>query len=149
MSMIESNRYFIEKIGKVVYSYVLPCTILILLLGVSPFIDRPRFFRSEAIDLGFRIFFCLWFIFGYRKLPTISKYRPTSVSTWSKNELDFVEKVFYIGLGVFYGIMVAILTRWIIQFFLPPLINLSSILAIFNGVIYSIPIITNYNVFKP
>jgi len=149
MSMIESNRNLIKNIVKVVYSYVLPCTILILLLGVSQFIDRPRFFRSEAIDLGLRIIFCLWFIFGYRRLPNISRYRPTSVSTWTKADLDLLEKLAYIGLGILYGILMTLITWWIIQVFLPTFINISIILAIINGLICSIPAIANYHIFKP
>ncbi len=96
-----------------------------------------------------RILFCLWFTFGYWRLPYISKYRPTPVSAWTKADIDIVEKLFYISGGVFFGIMIAIFTRWIILVFLPPFAHISIVLAIINGLIYAIPIIVNYHALKP
>jgi hypothetical protein len=148
MNMIEADKN-LHNIIKGIYSYVLPCTILILLLGVSQLIDRPRFLGSSVFDLVVRLLLCLWFVFGYRRLTNISKYRPTSVSRWSKADLDFVEKLFYISLGILYGVLMTLITWWIIQVFLPIFVNISIFISILNGLICSIPAIANYYIFKP
>jgi hypothetical protein len=146
--IIPSSNSLLKTI-KVIYLYVLPSIIVILLLGVSQFINRPKLFRSDTVDLVIRILFCLWFSFGYRRLLYISKYRPTPVSSWTKADIDIVEKLFYISGGVFFGIMITIFTRWIILVFLPLLAQISIVLAIINGLIYAVPIIVNYHALKP
>ena len=143
------NHHVIKRILKLIYLYILPVNIIILLLGVSQLINRPMVLGSEVIDLGLRLLLCVMFFIVYRRLSNITNFRPTSVSTWTKADLDILERIIYISLGIFYGIMVTLLTRWIIQVFLPTFIKFDLILAILNGLAFSIPVTINYHVFKP
>lgn len=134
---------------EILYSYVFPSIVVFLLLGVSQFITRSSLLGSAAVDLSIRVLICLWFALGYRRFAHISMHRPTVVSSWSKVDLDTFEKTFYIYMGIIFGILMALFTWWVIQVFLPIFIQISILLAILNGLIFALPAVANYNVFKP
>lgn len=132
----------------VFYTIVMPMVIVVLLLGVSQFITRPKLLGSEIADLVIRILLCLWFCFGYRRLPHLSNYRVFPSIQWSKSDIGTVEKLYYLFLASFFGFSVTMVSWWTILVFIPIFGNFSFVLALFNGVICALPVAVQYEVLK-
>lgn len=136
----------INKSLTMFYRIVLPALVVVFLWGVSQMIVRPRLLNSEAADIVVRLLLGLWFIRLYRAFPY---RRITPVSNWSKAELDIVEKVYYIGLGVISGPIMGLVTWWVIRVFLPIFEDYGIFIAGLNGLIFSLPTVVHYEKLKP
>jgi hypothetical protein len=131
------------------YKYVMPVITVISLILISQIITRPRLLGSWFLDLVVRIFLCVWFCIGYVRLPNISeKYKFYPNITPKKSDIGPSGKVFYISLAIFFGILVALMTGWVLRSFLPFLSIYIIPIAILNGLIFLIPLIAQYEVFK-
>jgi len=125
----------------------MPAITIILLLGISQIIQRPRFL-GFYVDIICRILLCTWFCFGYRGLFPIGKPLMYPTLEWSKSDLRLWEKVYCISFAILAGVLVSILTWWIIMIFIPIFGRYSLIPAVFNGIIFSIPLIIQYEKFR-
>jgi hypothetical protein len=130
------------------YGLILPILTMILLLGAASIIDRPKIFNNLLYDLIVRIILCVWFCFYYRRLSRISEYHFYPNISFSKSDVGAREKYLYIGIGIFHGVVISIITWWIFHTFIPLLSGLEYFLSGVNGFIAMIPIVNNYWVLK-
>lgn len=131
------------------YQIVMPSITIILLLGISSLISRPIFAGSRFIDTSARIVLCLWFCIGYFRLPTLGKkYRVYPNIEWKKSDVSPLGRLVSSCFAILFGIGVILVTRWAINVFLPLFKDISLFLAIANGVVYAIPLVMQYEVFK-
>jgi hypothetical protein len=104
---------------------------------------------SKYFDVFVRIILCLWFCIGYIKLPNLAKeYKPYPNIQWKKSDVSTLERMYYSFIAVLFGIGVILVTWWAINTFLPVFSAISLLLAIANGIIYVIPLLVQYEVFK-
>lgn len=131
------------------YQGVMPITTILLLLIVSSLINRSDFLNSKFIDIFVRILLCVWFCLGYIRLPDIKKfYRIYPNIDFKKTDISLFGKVFYILIAILFGVGTTVLTVWIVNVFLPIFSREGYIIAIVNGMIYALPLIMQYEVFK-
>jgi hypothetical protein len=139
-------RVTVNKSLNVFYRVVMPALVVIFLWGVSQIIVRPKLLGSGIADVLVRLLLGLWLIRLYRAFP----YRKiTPVSNWPKTELDFVEKAYYIGLGLMSGPIMGFVTWWAIRIFLPIFKDYSVFIAGLNGLIFCLPTVLYYEKLKP
>lgn len=139
-------RVMIDKILNIFYKIVMPALVVILLWGVSQIIARPKLLGSGIADVLVRLLLGLWLIRLYRAFP----YRKiTPLSNWSKTELDFFEKAYYIGLGLMSGPIMGLVTWWVIRVFLPIFKDYSIFIGLLNGLIFCLPTVLYYEKLKP
>jgi hypothetical protein len=140
---ISSRKYF-----KIFYRGFMPMLIIVLILGIPSFVERPYLFKAVFFDIMIRIFLTIWFCgiyIGESRFPNASFFPNIK---WSKADVGPIEKYFYIGLGILFGVGCALITLWTVQKFLPILSYFSIEIAIFNGLVIILPIVSNYWVFK-
>jgi hypothetical protein len=143
------NASRIPELIYVFYNFVMPAATTITFLVVSQFIRRPFVFGSGLLDFLARVLLCLWFFFSYTRLLNIKeKYKPFSDITWSKSDIDPVERILLIGLAIFFGTMVTLFTWMSLNAFVPIVGKFGIVLAIANGVVFLIPLCLQYEVFK-
>jgi len=131
------------------YKVVMPTITIVLLLGVASLIARPVLVGSRIFDAFVRVVLCLWFCIGYIKLPNLAKeYRPYPNIEWKKSDVSSLERLYYSFLAILFGIGVILVTWWAINTFLPIFKDISLLLAIANGIIYAIPLVMQYEIFK-
>jgi hypothetical protein len=120
-----------------------------MLFGASQAIERPLFMGSNLIDLAIRIILCIWFCYGYIQLPFLSRgYAFLPRTSWSKADVLLEERIFIIVQIVIFSLLMAVVTWWIIQFFVPALEEHSVIIAILNGFLYLVPLLAQYEKYK-
>ena len=139
----------ITKLAKIFYMIIMPGITIIGLLFVSQVIPRQRFLGSGIVDIAARILLCLWFCAGYIRMPSLpEKYRIYPNIIWTKSDITPRAKFVYMGLGIIFGIGISIITWWAIGIFLPIFDNYRIFLAAVNGIIFAIPLMAQYEVFK-
>lgn len=130
----------------VFYRIVLPTVTILLLLGLSQILPRSKI-GSEVIDVAIRIFLCIFFCYGYINMPYISKrfWYFTFPKIKKSQVVIFPEsKIRSLGMICLRFIIIAILTKLIIDEFLPIFSSLSIALALLNGVIFALPALAQY-----
>lgn len=145
------NNFLIKiRVGVTfLYKFVMPSLTIILLLGVSSIIARPMLGGSIFIDTAIRIVLCLWFCTGYVSLPNLSeKYKPYPNIKWKKSDVSLLARLYYSFLALLFGSGIVVVTQFVISVFLPIFKDISLILALTNGIIYAIPLIMQYEIFK-
>jgi len=95
-----------------------------------------------------RILGCAFFCAFYFQLSRVSEYSVFPNIKWTKNDVEPVEKYFYIGIGIFMGAVSAVITARAIQTFLPIFGNFSNLIAVLNGLIIALPVVSHYWVLK-
>jgi hypothetical protein len=131
------------------YRVVMPGIMIILLLGISSVIKRPKFMSSGLIDILTRVFMCFWFCIGYIKLPNIKKkYKLYPNIEWKKSDVSLLGKMYYSFIAIFFGVGITLVTLSMFNIFLPIFSNINLFLAIANGAIYAIPLMMQYEVLK-
>ena len=137
-----------SKTIKIVYGVVLPIAVIILLLGVASFNSRPRILGSMVSDLFIQFLLTIWFCILYIRLSRISSFSYYPNKKWTKADVGSLEKYFYWGMGVFFGVVCGIITWWVIQWFLPSLSNFAYVISALNSLIIILSLVTHYWVFK-
>jgi hypothetical protein len=127
----------------------MPCVFLILIFVVSSLTRKSYFGGSMLLDFFIRIIICLWFCVGYIRLSKVKNtYRLYPNLRWEKDNVSEKGKILYISLAILFGIGIGLVTYWVFRVFVPILGNIIFFLAIANGIIYAIPLIRQYEVFK-
>jgi hypothetical protein len=67
---------------------------------------------------------------------------------WSKPDVGPKEKYLYIGFGIFYSTILAMVTYWMVSKYIPTIKPLDTIFAMFNGIIIFFPLARNFWVLK-
>jgi hypothetical protein len=137
-----------SKVNKIVYGVVLPIAVIILLLGVASFNSRPRILGSVVSDLIIRFFLTIWFCILYIRLSRISSFSYYPNKKWTKEDVGPLEKYYYWGMSVFFGVVSGIITWWVIQWFLPSLSSFAYMISVINSLIILLPLVTHYWVLK-
>ena len=148
--MNKQNSSFLKtKIVLIFYKVVLPIMMVIFLLGVSSLVERPIFMGSKILDMTTRILLCLWFCIGYIRLPNLTKvFRVYPNIEWKKSDVSSRERILYFIFSITIGIGTTLVTKWLINEFLPIFADISLISSIVNGVIFALPLSMQYEVFK-
>jgi hypothetical protein len=143
------KQNLLNKTILILYRRILPIVTIFILMIASQFDSRPWFFNSLVVDIIIRLFLSIWLSVAYYKLPRLSKdYRFYSNIIWSKSDLSAFERIFYIAMGVISGILVGIVTYWLLIIFLPTIKDISFFIAIINGFIFGLPLIIQYQALK-
>ena len=129
---------------RIFYKVILPAVTIISMFGSYPFISNP----ISVSRIIMRVILCIWFCAFYIKLSKISEHSIYPNIKWTKNDVGPKEKYFYITMGIFVGLMCAIITGWTVRFFIPILSDYYIVLAILNGFIIMVPIVSHYWVLK-
>jgi hypothetical protein len=143
----DPNTNKLIKLAEIFYLIIMPIVTVILLLGVSSIIQRPKFMGS-FVDLAIRVLLILWFCTGYILIPRLKKYRFYPNITWSKADVRPLERIYYIAMAILFGVGITVITRWVLLVFLPIFGDFGVVFAILNGLLYAIPMIAQYQVFK-
>lgn len=149
--MIQKTKlsHFLDNLISNLYRYLLPAVTIFSLLILAQVTSRPRLAGSGFLDFLVRIMACLWLCITYARLPYLSiKYRPFPGSTSTKADVSSREKVKYICEAIVFGVFFAIMTWGIIDIFLPVFRPIIYLIAVINGLLFSIPLIAQYEVFK-
>ena len=133
----------------VLYRFVLPACILFFLLIVSQNLKRPLFLGSLGFDFFARIWIAFGFCYLYIVLSDIDGYifRAYRIHTENSNDHNLPINWRNIILGCTLGAISIPITWWVIQFFLPIFSSISWLLALFDGLLLSFPIIVRRNKF--
>jgi hypothetical protein len=145
------NYEISSRVIFIVYRFVLPAFILIFLLIVSQNLKRSLFLGSLGLDIFARIWIILGFYFTYIRLSDLDKYmfRKYGMEFDNSNNYSLPLNWQNIFWGSMHGILSIPITWWTIQVFLPIFSNISWLLALFHGMLLSIPIIIRRTKFIP
>jgi len=144
-----SPSHIVDNLVMIIYKYLLPAITVVALLIVSQVISRPRILGSGFLDFILRGLACLWFCICYSRLPYLSKkYRPFPGSTTKKSDINTRGKIKSIINAIFFGMVFAFLTWWIVNMFLPVSKSFLYSIVVINGLICSIPLIAQYEIFE-
>lgn len=132
------------------YKFVMPVITGFLLLFGSGSVSRPLFLGTILYDFLARLWIFASFSFGYIYLSNPDKFR-----TWFycgrvdklEPHNDVIMGFWNIGLGLMGGVFATVITRWIIQVFLPFLTDFDWYLAISNGLLFAGPLIYQHKRF--
>jgi hypothetical protein len=138
----------LNKLFRIIYGIILPIIVIVLFIGIASFNSRLIIFHSIVADFVIRLFISIWFCCLYFRLSIISSFSFFPNKKWSKKDVGNVEKYFYIGLTLLFGIGCGIITYWLFIWFLPSSSQIYLLIAIFNGLIISLPLLTHYWVLK-
>ena len=141
-------KIFSLKLPNLFYRIILPIITVLFLLIVASFVNRPILFKSIIADFIIRALLTIWFCGIYFRVSNLSKYRIYPNITWTKSDVQSYEKYVYISLIIISGLFLIIITWWVVRIFFPFISNCALPIAILNGVLVTIPAISQYWVFK-
>ncbi len=133
-----------SRLFKYFYNYIMPLVTIMALMIVPQFISRPLLFGSVVADSLGRLWIALCFCATYVILADPEKYRAWiygSKIEQRKDQEDLATSLWNIILGLMLGFFVFVITRWVMQVFLPIMKDFSLILSALNGLICAIPLI--------
>jgi hypothetical protein len=136
-----------NKVIAKLYSVGMPIIVIILFLGISSIIDRPKF-GGPVFDFIIRLLLSIWYSGMYIKLSNFSKYSHFPGITWTKEDVGKIEKYVYIGVGFIYSTGVGFITYWVILWFIPPLSDIAIAIATLNATIIFYPQYKSYWAWK-
>lgn len=139
---------FPPKLITVLYRFIFPIITVLFLLVIASLTYRSNIFMSRCVDFFIRALLAAWYCQGYIRLSNLSSYRIYPNITWTKNDVQGVEKYVYQSLIIVSGIFLVIISWWTIQFYFSFMANFALPIAILNGVIVTIPALSQYWVFK-
>jgi hypothetical protein len=144
-SMAKHNQILetFSDVITLVYKIVLPICIIILLMVISPKINRSLFLGSPSLDLIARVWISFSFCYMYIILSNLEKYNKWVYSI-RKEGLDDNNQSIHWGniiIGIMLGVVSIPFSWWIIQLFLPIFANTAWVLAVLHGFLLSIPFI--------
>jgi hypothetical protein len=142
------QEFMDTKIIKNIYSVLFPFIVIVLLLGIASFNNRPLFLGSITFDLILRLLITVWYCVFYIKLSRISSFSYFPNKKWSKSDIGELEKYYYIGMGIFMSVGCGLITWWVIQGFFPNFSSFAFLIAAINSMIFFLPLITHYWVLK-
>ncbi len=146
--MLTNNRIF-NWVIRFFYRIFLPTILIFSLLVISSIINRPVFLGIKFVDVLVRLLLCAWFGVLYIALPDIkSVYRLYPNIQFTKADISRSGTIFYIFIAILFGIGTSLVTRWTVVWFLPIYGQVSISIAVINGLIFTIPLIIQYEVFK-
>ena len=137
-----------SKVFRVFYGMIMPITVIVLLLGIASFNDRPRFLGTPAMDLIIRFYLTVCFCVLYVRLSRISSFSYYPNKRWTKEDVGKNEKYFYLGEIVFLSVGFGIVTWWVIRWFFLGSESLAYVISIINSLIIFFPMVTHYWVLK-
>ncbi len=133
---------------KLFYRVVMPINLTICLYFLSEPISRPDISGSPLSDLLIRSLIWAYFFGSYWRLPDIYG-RETDPTKFPYNETgnrNLTRKYFLNAIGM--GILIAIFSKIVIDTFVPILVRISLVLSICNGLLFTIPMMYQYKIFK-
>ncbi len=138
------RRIRLPDLFRYFYTWFLPAVTVLSLMVVSQITPRPLFFHSGVMDFAARVWIAVCLCANYILLGNLSKYRSWFYGYKDENyqsQGDIATRLWNTGLGVGLGIIVALITWWIFQVFLPTLRAFTAPIAILNALLCSIPIV--------
>jgi hypothetical protein len=132
---------------KFFYGVIMRVLMAILLLGISSFIDRPRY-GGFVFDFIIRIGIYYWFFILYRNIANISTFSMMKEYRWSKEDIRPSKKIQNIAYALFFDIMSGIFTWFILRTFLSCGMTVSVLGGLANAFIIGIPVTTRYWIWK-
>lgn len=137
-----------SKTFKILYGIVFPIGVVVSLLGIASFNNRPRILGSTASDLIIRLLLTIWFCVLYIRLSRISSFSYYPNKKWTKADIGPLEKYAYLALSAFFSGGCGIVTWWMIHWFLLSSSGFSYAISVVNSLIILIPLATHYWVLK-
>jgi hypothetical protein len=144
-----NNKDIFDKMTVILYRLILPIISFIFLIIVSQFESRVMVFNSLLVDFIIRAFLTAWFCVGFYKLPRLAKdYHFFPGKDLKKSEVSTIGKIYSISMAILFGILIGVITQWVILTFLPDLGSISLLIAIIIGFLYTIPLIAQYQIIR-
>jgi hypothetical protein len=136
-----------NKVIAKLYSIGMPIIVIVLFLGISSIIDRPKF-GGPVFDFIIRLLLSIWYSVLYIKLSNLSKHSHFPGIIWTKEDVGKIEKYVYIGIGFIHSIAIGYITYWVILWFILPLSDIAIAIAIVNAAIVFYPQYKSYWAWK-
>jgi hypothetical protein len=134
---------------RIFYTRAMPGIAILLILVLPQFIVRPQYQGSGIVDFIGRAFLCLWLCRGYISMPnTQAKYSPFIIFDWSEADMTKTKRVFLIVLVVIYCIAIGFITYWAVGSILPIYSQFLFFIAFINGLIFLVPLLSQYEIFR-
>ncbi len=136
------------RLLKLFYRVVLPINLTICLYFLSRLIPRPDFSGSPLGDLVIRSLIWVYFFGSYWRLPDIYEHEtnPAKFPYDEAKNRNLTRRYFLNAIGA--GILIAIFSKMVLDEFVPILMKISLVLSICNGLLFTIPMMNQYKIFK-
>jgi hypothetical protein len=136
-----------KKVIEKLYAIGMPMIVIVLLLVIPSFIDRPKP-GGPVFDFFIRLLISIWYSGMYIKLSNLSKHSHFPGIIWTKEDVSKIEKYVYIGVGFVYSTAFAFYTYWVLIWFIPPLSDFAVPIAVVNAAIIFYPQYKSYWAWK-
>jgi hypothetical protein len=132
----------LSRVGRFIYTVILPLVIAFSLLFVSNNTARPLFLGSVLLDFLARLWICIMFWAQYAIVCDLERYRrwfyAGKIIEPNCSE-DVVNEIWNLCMGLMGAVYVSLISWWSIRIFLPIVEEYSIMLAILNGLAFFLP----------